>query len=250
MPSVKVEVKGPDDPDVPIRGVPLVGNGLAMSLAFSQQSYRVGDRATAVLTLTNTGTTLLSDLVASCRLPNLEYDRADLGQLTPGGEGVTLPAGATGTYPITVPITGWAAAIGHVRLECTVGAPPYSNGPSTRLTAVACVPWGTAPTVVGILLKFLWKPPLGEPYSTPIPQVEVYLRSSVSGAVVARDVTDDRGFFTFHDLPVGPYRIGVVGPWQLTWAPPGVRRASRRERLPLASGLRRGRPGPARSGCC
>lgn len=213
LPRVDVNVKGPDNPDVLIRAIPEVGKGLAMSLAFSQQSYVVNDKATAVLTLTNTGTVLLSDLVAECALPHLlDPDRADVGQLTPGGGGVTVPAGETRHYPITVPVTERASTIGHIDLGCAVGAPPRSNGPPVWLTAVARVPGGVATRVTGVLMLMTGTSPRPD-LSPPVPGVEVYLQDSISGAIVAGDVTDAGGRFTFCNLPVGPYRFGVVGSW-------------------------------------
>jgi hypothetical protein len=218
LPRVDVNVTGPDDPDVLLRAIPEVGNGLTMSLAFSQQSYRVNDTATAVLTLTNTSTVLLSDLVAECSLPYPLYpDRADPGQLTPGGGGVTLPPGTTRHYPIAVPVTERASMIGQVLLYCRVGAPPSQNGPSVGLTAVARVPGGVATRVTRTLVHHQGTSPRPEG-APPVPGVKVYLRDLISGALVARDVTDANGRFTFCNLPVGPYSLGMVGPWLGSWS--------------------------------
>lgn len=214
LPTLFVYVRGPDDPDVAIRAVREVQQGLTVSLAFSQQSYRVNDRATAVVTLTNTSTVLFSDLTANCMLPNLDPGQMDLGQLTPGRGGVTVPAGETRHYPIAVAVTEQAMMIGHIRLRCAVGAPPIDNGPLAWHTAAARVPGGVATRVTGVLgVSARPDRPLGN-FGPPLPGAKVYLRDSITDAVVAWDVTDTNGHFTFCDLPVGPYSFGVVGPWR------------------------------------
>jgi len=225
LPTVFAEVKGPDDPDVLIRVVREVAKSLTVSLAFSQQSYSLDDTATATLTLTNTSDVLLSDLVAECSLPYLYPDEADVGQLKPGSGGVTLPAGETRHYPIRVPVTERALMVGHVRLHCVVGAPPYTNGPSTTYDAIARVPGGVATRVVGRLILVKGQNPTEPPWGDPVPGVKVYLRDAVNEAIVARDVTDANGYFTFHDLPAGLYRLGVVGSWRWYQTPEIVVRA-------------------------
>lgn len=213
LPNVVADVKGPGDPDVLLRAVPRVGRSLAVSLTFTQQSYRVNDTATAILTLTNTSTVLFSDLAADCSIPNHHPDGVDAGPLTPGKEGVTLPAATTREFPITVPIGKGAQRIGRVHLECKVGAPP-GNGPLEVFSATASVPGGVATRVTGTLFVVpdVPRPPL---WGVPGPGVKLYLRNPASGSVVAGAVTDADGRFSFCNLPAGTYSIGVVGPWRL-----------------------------------
>ena len=208
LPTLPVDVRGPDDPAIVIRAVPEVAERLALSLVFAQQSYQLNDRAVAVLTLTNMSLVHFFGLTAECVLPNLGPEQPDVGPLTPGGNGVTLPAGETRHYPITVPITGEAVGIGHVRLYCNVGAPPVGNGRYTD-TAVARVPGGGVATRVTDQLKSR-----SAHHGMPFPGAKVYLRDSITGAIVASAVTDANGYFTFCNLPVGPYSWGVVGPWR------------------------------------
>ncbi len=253
VPRMNVVVHGPDDPAVIIRAIPVVENHLNISLTFSQQSYRVGDTATALLTLTNTSTMPLSDLTAECSLSNVAPDRADEGQLRPGGDGVTVPAGTTRQYPITVPVTERAQMIGHVRLYCLVGAPPGSNPRFAWFTAAARVPGGVATRVTGTVMR-VWGLRPRPDNDAPVPGVKVYLRDSISGALVVSDVTDADGRFTFCDLPVGPYSFGVVGPWQ-SWSgyPDFIVRAdengSPSHTVSIIPGPYQPDPGDAPSGC-
>lgn len=215
LPTKFVDVRGPDDPADLIRAVAEVTGRLTASLAFSQESYREGDTAIADLALTNTGPVLLSDLAADCWLPYLHPDRPDVGRLTPGGTGVTLPAGARSHHPVLVPITERALLVGHVRLQCAVGGPPHLNGPITTFEAVARVPGGTAPRVTGSVTVVKGQNPTEPPWGDPLPGTKVYLRDAISAAVITRVVTDADGRFTFLDVPAGLYDFGLVGPWQL-----------------------------------
>ncbi|MEU7526961.1 site-2 protease family protein [Saccharothrix sp. NPDC042600] len=210
-----VEVDGTDDPDVAILAVPAIRpEVLTVTAAFTQPSYRVDDVARLDVTPANTGSTVLTDVAADCRASGSgEVDRGELGT------GVTLAPGATGTYAMTVRITPEAATEGHLRLDCALGAPPGSNG-HVAFTAVARVPGGLAPRVVGYLGLFRSKPLLGPPNSEPLPGVKVYLRDQVTGTVVTRAVTEANGSFTFLDVPAGLYDFGVVGPWRLVHSDP------------------------------
>jgi hypothetical protein len=202
------------------RGRRQAQGSLTASMDFTQQSYRAGDVAHAILTLRNTGTIPLTDLQAECRLVLLSSQvDADVGELTPGGPGVTMPAGTTRQFGVTVPITEESTRMGHARLGCDVGAPPRVNG-IPRFDALARVTGGVASKVTGELLQVrLPVSALGPPPGVPVPGVKVYLRDQFTNAVIARDMTDTYGRFTFYDLSAGLHRIGVVGPWELIGVP-------------------------------
>ncbi|QKV80545.1 carboxypeptidase-like regulatory domain-containing protein [Amycolatopsis sp. Hca4] len=218
LPLSSVQVTGVDDPDVLIRGTPSVALWLSTSAAFTRESYRVNDIARLTLTLTDKGPMPLTDLTAECWAT--ASGQVDTGKLAVGGPGVTVPAGSSRMFELTVRITEQAAEEGNMRVWCAVGAPPSVNGPVTSVGATARVPGGVAPEVVGYLGLFRYKPQLGLPASDPLPGVKVYLREQVTGRVVTRAVTDAAGNFAFHQVPAGIYDVGVVGPWQLVYTDP------------------------------
>lgn len=213
LPSSEVEVDGVDDPDVLVRAVATVTDTLSVSAAFTESSYRVNDVAHMHVTLTNRGTVGLVDLTASWIVSDWTAT-IDAGELA--GSGLTLAPGETRTVDMTVTITKTSAAWGYLYVLCTIGAPPDING-WVRAAATARVPGGVVPSVSGRLQLFRHKPQLGPPTGDPLPDVKVYLRNQVTGAVVARAVTDVGGAFTFYDLPADLYDVGVVGPWQFVY---------------------------------
>ncbi|WP_090073021.1 LPXTG cell wall anchor domain-containing protein [Lentzea flaviverrucosa] len=239
-----VEVDGIAVPDVLVRGTPRVDASLRASLAFERQAYQVGDVAHSVMSLTNTGELPLFELTAEC---SVNWDSGpsavDTGPLTPGGPGVTLPAGHTQTFDIAVRVTENAYAVGYLQVDCETGSPPRVNG-SVRTTAATRVPGGVAIRVEGALLLFKSKPLLGLPSGTSLPGVKVYLRDELSGAVVARAVTDMSSRFNFYDVPAGRYRLGVVGPWVIVWGGSVLARAGQNGPPPNYQDLHFVLPGP------
>ncbi|OKK01369.1 SdrD B-like domain-containing protein [Amycolatopsis sp. CB00013] len=212
-----VEVDGVADPDVVIRGTASAAKWLSVSMAFTRKTYRKNDVAQLRVTLSNNGVAVLKNTTANCWATG--SGNLETGDLSPDGPGVTVPAGAKRIRTMTVRITDEAAAVGHLRVTCAIGAPPFVNGPPS-VSATARIPGGMAPRVDGYLGRFLWKPQLGLPYSDPLPGVKVYLRNQVTGAVVARAVTGDNGGFTFRNVPADLYDFGIVGPWTMVYSDP------------------------------
>jgi len=118
---------------------------------------------------------------------------------------------------VTVPVTDESAASGHIRLWCSIGSPPTANGSGELIAALAHVPGGVAPKVIGNLGVERYRPGLGRPTGDALPGVKLYLRDQVDGKIVARAVTGPDGNFAFYDVPAGLYRFGVVGPWEFTY---------------------------------
>jgi hypothetical protein len=209
-----MNVTGTADPDVLVRGLPLVGTALSASMAFTEPAYHVNDVARINVTLTNNGTVLLTGLTVTCA--SSTWTPVDAGELAYDGPGVSLPPHSTRTSTMTVPVTFLAANAGYLRVGCSTGAPPtYNAGPGVEATGR--VPGGVAAKVVGHLGLFVSNLPFGPPWNTPLPGVTVYLRNQVTGAVVARAVTDAGGDFTFYRIPADIYDFGVVGPWHMVW---------------------------------
>lgn len=203
-----VHVDGVDDPDVVIRGAHLVDRVLTAAASFDRPSYRLGDTARMTLVLTNSGSAPVPGITAACVSP---------GGTTPVfedlvGAGVTVPANST--WPTSAPVTIDAEAVarGALVVDCTFGSPPHSNG-YVFARAIARVPGGRADLVVG-QVGFSSRPPTFSPRpGPPLPNVKVYLKDQVTGAVIARAITDALGRFEFRDVPAGVHDFGVVGPY-------------------------------------
>ncbi|MBE1495750.1 hypothetical protein H4696_002850 [Amycolatopsis lexingtonensis] len=211
------EVTGTGDPDLLIRAAPSVDTWLSASMAFTRPVYRKDEVAHLTLNLTNKGQATLAHLTAACWATG--SGQVETGVLAEGGPGVAIPAGQRRIFGMTVRITAEEFTEGYLRVHCTVGTPPNLNGTGS-LQATARIPGGLAPRVDGYLGLFRDKPQLGLPNSDPLPGVKVYLKSQVTGAVVARAVSGSSGGFTFFGVPAGLYDFGIVGPWQLVYSDP------------------------------
>ncbi|MEU5265525.1 SdrD B-like domain-containing protein [Amycolatopsis sp. NPDC021455] len=212
-----VVIDGVNDPDVVVRGTPSATKWLSASMAFTRKSYRKNDIARLTVTLANHGAWVIKNVTANCWATG--SGELNPGDLAAGGPGVTVPAGAERVHVMTIRITDEAAAVGYLRVTCAVGVPPHIDGPPA-VSATARIPGGMAPRVDGHLGRFVRKPQLGLPESTPLPGVKVYLRDQVSRAVVTRAVTDGNGDFTFRNVPAGLYDFGIVGPWAMVYSDP------------------------------
>lgn len=127
----------------------------------------------------------------------------------------TTAAGPAAAEPTATPTTpAVPTSTDPTSTDPTPGA-PTSTAPTTGTSE----PGGIAPRVVGYLGWPGAKPLNGWPLSKPVPGVEVVLTDQVTGAVVARAVTEAGGSFTFLDLPAGTYGFAVRGPWRLTSDP-------------------------------
>lgn len=84
------------------------------------------------------------------------------------------------------------------------------------MTATARVPGARAIKSVGDVVTPIYGCGCHPQYEG-VPGVKVYLRDRVSGAIVARAVSDADGTVVFFDLPAGRYDVGIVGPWQGQW---------------------------------
>ncbi|MFI9811859.1 LPXTG cell wall anchor domain-containing protein [Saccharothrix variisporea] len=210
-----VVVDGVDDPDVLVRGLPVVDwSALAVTSEFTAPSYRVDDVARMRVTLTNNGPAQMAGVTATCSASaDGEVERGELGT------GVLLPARTTKSVELSARITRDSAAQGHLRVRCSLGAPPYGNGDVTT-TATARVPGGVAPKVVGRVTKVGFQPQSGPPSGEPLVGAKVWLRDQVTGRVFARAVTEADGRFTFLDVPAGLHDFGVVGPWRFVYSGP------------------------------
>ncbi|WIY01759.1 LPXTG cell wall anchor domain-containing protein [Amycolatopsis mongoliensis] len=205
-----VEVDGTQEPEVAVRGQYDVTGWLSGSARFAAPTYAVGDTARMTITLANAGRGPLPGLTAtSCSTSS--NGTVATGELDPSGPGVTVPAGASRSVEVTVPVDAAAANAGYLEARCWIGSSePYTG---IQVTATTRIPGARAAKSVGILLTRL--PSCScRPLYRAVPDVTVYLRNQVTGAIVARAVTDANGYFAFFDVPADRYDLGLVGPWR------------------------------------
>ncbi|MBB5802076.1 hypothetical protein F4560_001844 [Saccharothrix ecbatanensis] len=220
-PHLEVDVDGVDDPDLLIRGTPLANRVLTVTGALDRSTYQLGDTARFALTLANSGPMPLTGITAACWSNG--NAPLDLGELAPGGPGVTLPANASRDLVVPIPIDSRMVDTGNLQADCTFGAPPHYNG-NVVVKVLARVPGGRAPKVAGLVA--LERPrsgtaPLGPPVpGAPVPNLKVYLKDQFTGAVFVRATTNASGVFEFFDVPAGTHQFGVVGPWEIVHGGP------------------------------
>ncbi|MBP2335707.1 hypothetical protein JOF41_001885 [Saccharothrix coeruleofusca] len=214
FPRPRVGVGHGPGPDVPLRGELVAEHVLTATAAFDRQSYRNGDTALLVLTVTNGGRAAVPGVTGS-------FDEdggtaVDLGDLRYPGPGVTLPPGGTRTVQVRLPVDDHRADLGRIRVSGAFGSPPFGEG-SAGASALARVPGRRAARVEGLLAvrRASASDVAGALTSRPLPGAEVHLRDQVTGAVLVRDTTDEQGRFGFSDVPVGLHDTGVVGPWEI-----------------------------------
>ncbi|MEU4769099.1 hypothetical protein AB0H12_38210 [Actinosynnema sp. NPDC023794] len=213
FPRTAVRVDGEDDPDLLIRGALPVDSVLTASAALDRDAYRKGDTAHMTLTLTNAGALPIPGVKAGCWVTGAV--RIDLGELADPGPGATLPPNATRAFDVQIPIVDVMAEEGYLRVGCSIGV---HQGVATTEVAARII-GVVAPKVVGwvaVERSVSWPSTLGGPYpGAPVPNLKIYLKEWHTGAVLARATTNARGGFEFHDVPVGYYDVGVVGPWAI-----------------------------------
>jgi hypothetical protein len=210
-PSDSFVVDGVDDPDVVIRATQPISVTLTATIAFVKGSYKVGETAHLTVTLTNSSPGPLSGISANC--VDLDSSAPTWGDLATNGPGVSIPAHATVTIDVSSPIPPEAFSTGQITLHCVLGsAPAYLDFASA--IAMTRVPGGIAPRTIGSLSKHV------RIFSFPVPGVKIYLRSQVTGKVVARSTTDKDGRFEFIDVPADLYDVGLVGPWRILGTTP------------------------------
>ncbi|MEU4744128.1 hypothetical protein AB0G02_27180 [Actinosynnema sp. NPDC023658] len=202
-----VHVDGVDDPDVVIRGALPVPDVLTAEARFDRATYRAGDVARLSLILTNGGSIPVPEVTAVCQASTATP--LDLGDLAAAG--VTVAAHSTSTTSVAIPIDASVVDGGALVVRCTFGAPPEVNG-SVSAYAIARVPGARAAVVVGRVVSSVRPPNMTpRPGGAPVPNVKIYLKDQVTGAVVVRATSDAGGDFEFLDVPAGVYDVGLVG---------------------------------------
>jgi LPXTG-motif cell wall-anchored protein len=179
---------------------------LSAAITFDRDSYAPGDTVRERVTLTNSGATDITGLVAHCGpygadnvLNSIGWDELD----TTVEGGATVRAGETRTWEFTGVVPPQAWDYGFVMLQCSFSPATGYDGPMAE--ARADVPGGHG-AVGGTLTTARQEPLAG---------IKLLLLDPVSGAVVARAVSDATGHFQFPELPAGLYELRPVGPWRV-----------------------------------
>ncbi|WP_254897007.1 hypothetical protein [Amycolatopsis sp. Hca4] len=194
---------GPDT-NLVVRGTPPLNGALKASMAFTQDSYQVGDLAHVTVTLSNSGPIPLTGIVAACnRVGNgyiLNGRGPGWGELA--ADGVTIAPGQTRTFDVSETVPKAAFDRGYVAAACDFGYAEVDTENHAQAAARAAVP-GAKGSVVGDVKQ-------GD---QGVPGVEVVLVSDQHCPVTGEQTTDAKGHFEFHDLVAGPeYRLYLLPP--------------------------------------
>lgn len=197
-----------------VRATRPVTDHLTAAMRFTRDLYQVGDRAEVEVTLTNSGTADLTGVKALCDRVGgggPELRDVDFGDLAWAASGVTVPAGQSRVVTMTGGVSAATAEYGAVKHVCDFGPEPDSEG-RAKAYALAKVP-GPAVT---LRLAF-HHDRNGDGRSDPGEMAAgavIVLRDAVTGQVAGEGRTDAQGRVRFENLPSGPYRVRVYGPWQ------------------------------------
>ncbi|MCC8247427.1 hypothetical protein [Saccharothrix luteola] len=198
-----------------LRGQRPLTDHLSAAMRFTQDVYRVGDRAEVAVTLTNTGTADLTGIKADCQRANdggPELRDLALGDLGWGTSGVTVPAGQSRAFTISGTVSEVAAEYGAVDHLCEFGPGESRREGVPRAYALAKVP---GPAVTSRMAFYHDRDGdlIGEPDEM-LGGLAVILRDAVTGEVAAEGRTDAGGHVHFENLPSGPYTVRVYGAWK------------------------------------
>ncbi len=202
------------DTDLLFRGTPPLNGALKATMAFTQDTYKVGDLAHVTVTLANSGPIPLTGIVAECNRAGSGYVLSGRG---PGwgdlaADGVRIEPGQTRTFDVSETVPQAAFNRGYVVAACDFGYPEVDIENHAEAADRAAVP-GAKGTVVGDVKK-------GE---QGVAGVKVVLVSDQHCPVTGEQTTDEKGHFEFHDVVAGPeYRLYLLPPagWKVKYENP------------------------------
>ncbi|WP_244211132.1 SdrD B-like domain-containing protein [Amycolatopsis kentuckyensis] len=192
------------DTDLLLRGAPPLNGALKATMAFTQDTYKVGDLAHVTVTLSNSGPIPLTGIVAACNRVGSGFVLSGRG---PGwgdlaADGVTIAPGQTRTFDVSETVPQAAFNRGYVLAACDFGYPEVDTENHAEAQDRAAVP-GAKGTVVGDVKQ-------GE---QGVAGVKVVLVSDQHCPVTGEQTTDAKGHFEFHDVVPGPeYRLYLLPP--------------------------------------
>ncbi|MCC8247419.1 carboxypeptidase-like regulatory domain-containing protein [Saccharothrix luteola] len=180
---------------------------LRPELEFDRESYRPTDPVGVDVTLTNTGATALTGVVAVC---DEEPDEGRLtgngpawAALSPDGPGVTLAAGETKVLRITDTVPEDAAAVGRISVACHFGNSGRSTAGYIGSSDFAEV--GSFGAVEGTVRHV---------DGAPLDDARLVALDGRSGLPVAEARSHDGGAFSFAKLPAGRTKVLVLGEYR------------------------------------
>ncbi|SEB34960.1 hypothetical protein SAMN04489727_1100 [Amycolatopsis tolypomycina] len=210
------------DTELLVRGAPPLDGKLTASMAFTQDSYQVGDLAHVAVKLTNSGSVPLTGIVAECDRFGASYALKGTG---PGwgdlaGDGVRIAPGETRTIDVTEQVPAGALDRGIVTVSCDFGYRGVDLDNHALAADEASVPGGKA-TIVGDVAVY------GEQGGVKqgVAGTKVVLVSDGHCPVTAERTTDANGHFEFHDVAPGPdYQLYLLPPkgWKIKYENPAV----------------------------
>ncbi len=202
--------------DVAVRAVRPLKDVLSGALEFAADSYKVGDTANAVVTLTNSGTTKLTGIRANCWSGDGYHDNTrgwfPIGDTDPGAD---LEPGETLPLQVADIITTYDRDLGYHEVGCEFVADGHPDAGTPRAWDSVLV-LGALGAKSGELVHDAngdWEISDDER----ITGAKVQLVDLATDKAIAETHTDASGRFTFRDVQAGRYRVHVVGPWAFRW---------------------------------
>ncbi|MEU8634680.1 hypothetical protein AB0C38_21095 [Amycolatopsis sp. NPDC048633] len=198
------------DTQLTVRGAPPLNGALKATMAFTQDSYKVGELAHVTVTLANSGPIPLTGITAAC---NRIGDPHHLTGRTPGwgdlaGDGVTIAPGETRTFDVSEAVPEASFNRGYVVVACDFGYDEVDSENHANASDQAAVPGGKA-TVEGAIGVFDNQGNVAKG----VAGAKVVLVSDQHCPVVGERTTDAQGHFEFLDVVPGPeYHLYVLPP--------------------------------------
>jgi hypothetical protein len=177
---------------------------LKVTFGFNQKSYHPGDTTYLTATMTNTGTTAITGVIADCNRSgsdNALNSFTGWGALSSSGPGATIPANSTVTFHINQPLPDTAQTNGYVAAPCQFGPEPDAL-PRIGYPAVdprAKVPGLLSPTV----LQFV----RSDDTTVPVAGLRVRIDDEVGQRVLTTATTDRNGEIALPKLAAGLYTL-------------------------------------------
>jgi hypothetical protein len=211
---------GPDTKLV-LRGAPPLNGALKASMAFTQDTYQVGDLAHVTVTLANSGPIPLTGVVAECNRIGDDYilkgTGAGWGDLV-WSRGVTIAPGETRTFDVTETVPAAAFNRGLVVASCDFGYYEVDIDNQARADDQAAVP-GAKAVVEGDIGVFDNQGQVADG----VAGVKVVLVSDQRCPVTGEQTTDAKGHFVFPEVAAGPaYKLYFLTPtgWKVKYDNP------------------------------
>ncbi|NBH11252.1 hypothetical protein GTY80_49455 [Amycolatopsis sp. SID8362] len=207
------------DTHLDVRGAPPLNGALKASMAFTENSYQVGELAHVTVTLANSGPIPLTGITAACNRIGDPYILSGRG---PGwgdlaADGVTIAPGGTRTFDVTEAVPAAALNRGIVVAACDFGYEEVDIENHAQARAQAAVP-GAKAIVEGNVGVYDDQGQVKQGLAG----VKVVLVSDQHCPVTGERTTDAKGHFEFRDVAPGPaYQLFFLPPkgWKIQYNP-------------------------------